>query len=77
MRAVLDRRGMLLRYFEGATPATCLAWSPDGRQLVVGYRNGILRLWDVEQGQPVGQLEIGVGADRMHHNHPCAVTAPT
>lgn len=51
LRGVLDRRGTLLRHFETGVPASCLAWSPDGQRLAVGYHNGTLRLWDVEQGQ--------------------------
>ena len=28
------------------------AWSPDGAQLLVGYEKGVLRIWDVETGEP-------------------------
>ncbi|MDY7230151.1 patatin-like phospholipase family protein [Hyalangium rubrum] len=53
LRAVLDRRGTLLRHFQAEVSALCLSWSPDGQQLVVGYKDGALRLWDVAREEPL------------------------
>jgi WD40 repeat protein len=68
LRGVLDRRGTLLHHFEARAPANCLAWSPDGQRLAVGYHNGKLRLWDVERGQPLGEVDAHPGGTDVSTN---------
>jgi len=41
---------------------TCVAFSPDGKQLLSGYTNGATRLWDTETGQLI--------LDSMEHPGP-------
>ena len=35
----------------GFVPATCLAFSPDGRELAAGMRDGTVRVWSVRSGE--------------------------
>jgi WD40 repeat protein/predicted acylesterase/phospholipase RssA len=53
LRLALERRGLLLRRFDTEGSVTCLAWSPDGQWLASGYKDGSLRLWDVEAGEEI------------------------
>jgi WD40 repeat protein/predicted acylesterase/phospholipase RssA len=50
VRRVLALRGVPRGRFEADVSAYCLAWSPDGRLLAVGYKDGTLRLWNADEG---------------------------
>jgi WD40 repeat protein len=42
---------------EGKTMPTGLAFSPDGELVVLGYGDGMVRLWDYKNGKHLGQFE--------------------
>ncbi len=44
-----------------ADEVTCLAFSPDGKSLASGARDGTLRLWDVETGKELRQFDGTLG----------------
>jgi WD40 repeat protein len=53
------------RRFEGDQgEVLCLAYAPEGRQLLAGGKDGTLRLWDTEAGAEVGRLVGHSGAVR-------------
>jgi WD40 repeat protein len=55
VRVVSLKDGSILSTLSGHTKgATCLAFAPDGRRIVVGSRDGIVRVWDLEQKRLVG-----------------------
>ena len=52
--------GALVRSFEGSKgPVKAMAYSPDGRFLVSGGSDGVLRLWDIDTGRDVVALVGG------------------
>lgn len=51
-----DLRFARMNYLrEHSGRVTSVAFSPDGRRIVSGSRNGTLRLWDAATGEPIGQ----------------------
>ncbi len=51
--------GRELHTFGGVLgPATCVAVSPDGKQVLAGDASGALRLWDVETGEAAAVLRV-------------------
>jgi WD40 repeat protein len=46
----------LVRSFTQDAAVLSIAWSPDGRFVVAGLRNGAVRLWDVEGGRLIASL---------------------
>ena len=49
----VDTSEALVRVEDRGTNLTALAFSPDGRRLVVACADGVARLWDADTGQPV------------------------
>jgi WD40 repeat protein len=50
------KTGKLLRTFKHQGNVPCLAFSPDGKQLLTGSEDGIVRLWDAATGTLLGQF---------------------
>ncbi len=50
----------MVRRFETPAPILCLALSPDGRRALTGHRDGLLVLWDLNQGLEAGRM-VGHG----------------
>lgn len=42
-----------------SAPATCVAFSADGKQIFTGGQDQRLRVWDAATGEPVRQVELG------------------
>src|SRR5262249_13379277 len=42
-------------------PIVALCWAPDSPQLVVGSQNGVIRLWDANQGKMLRPLRTSAG----------------
>ncbi|VTR97370.1 WD40 repeat domain-containing protein [Tuwongella immobilis] len=40
----------------------CLAFSPDGKQIVTGCHDGLVRIWDAEKGQVVKEIKAHLNA---------------
>jgi WD40 repeat protein/serine/threonine protein kinase len=53
----LCRAGKRPLHGTAAAPVTCVAYSPDGRRVAAGRRNGVVDVWDVA----TGRLQIAVG----------------
>jgi WD40 repeat protein len=54
-----DASGKSLRELPKATTAIeALAWSPDGRLVAVGTRDGTLQLWEANDGKPSHRLPV-------------------
>jgi WD40 repeat protein len=41
---------------------TCMAWTPDGRGLLTGSKDGAVRLWDVAEGKQLAHREAHTAA---------------
>jgi len=58
--AIVDNAGNRLALFETGTSVvehcTCVAWSPDGQQLLTGHLGGQVRLWDAS-GTRVAEVQ--------------------
>ena len=48
--------GTLVHELDGSDAGSCLAFSPDGSLLAVGFESGALRLWRVDDGQPASDV---------------------
>ncbi|MCL6270947.1 WD40 repeat domain-containing protein [Sansalvadorimonas sp. 2012CJ34-2] len=53
----LDTGELIAEYVFDNDGINVLKISPDGRTLIVGYRDGVIRLWDINTGQVSLQLE--------------------
>jgi len=53
--------GSLVRTVEKGLEPISLAFSPDGRMLAVGSKDGEVRLWRVRDGRPSMTLQTGAG----------------
>jgi WD40 repeat protein len=52
-----------------AAPATCLAFSPDSRQIITGGRDETLRIWDVRTGDSVQTLSVEYTPEAIRFTH--------
>ena len=54
-----NRKSGASRRWTGAVE--CVVFSPDGRYVLAGCRDGSVRMWEFESGEMVGVLETGGG----------------
>ena len=43
-------------------PFTCVAFTPDGKKVVAGNLDGVIKIWDAETGKELGELKAHEGA---------------
>ena len=54
---LFDRQGFQMqRYIDTVTEVVCIAISPDGKQLVSGEKDGLIRIWDIATGKELFAL---------------------
>jgi WD40 repeat protein len=61
MRVWNIQTGEVLHHFSGLTMIiNCLALMPDGHQVLVGGRDGVMYMWDIESGKIVRRFETAM-----------------
>lgn len=65
--AIIDRSsGTILHRLVGpGLPVWSIAWRPDGRELLTGGSDRLIRRWDAETGAPIGPLAMPRPADTL------------
>jgi cytochrome c len=69
--AVIDRAGakILHRLVGPGLPVWSVAWRPDGRELLTGGGDRLIRRWDARTGEPIGPVAMPRPSDALAAHH--------
>jgi WD40 repeat protein len=69
---------LLLKTFAGSEAHSgavlCLAFSPDGAHLASGAEDGLLIIWDVQDGKPLYRIDLQSPVSCLSWNPHCSLT---